>query len=261
VIAPDDLALQLVDSFARSPAEPREDLAPPRAVSPAPLGPETLIGPGPETGPGPDKAPPEAAPPDAASEERHDLLETLTRRSATRVWSQAPLPGPLLADIIGEGVAQDAEDWPGEQAWTPLEITVVAFRVEGMVPAVHRFDARGRTARAVMELPPPERRRTLTLQAEFGDAPAIVSVAVDLHTAEVRDGGHGYRTLLTRAGAAVHTMWLAGVSWGLTGSAFAGFIPASVRAPLRSDGTSRQQVFALALGHPPQAPPSGAPTP
>ncbi|MET9861097.1 nitroreductase family protein [Streptomyces smyrnaeus] len=244
MIAPDDLALQLVDSFADAPAQPRTEAAPLRAAPPAPLGPETPVGTGrdQDTGAG-----------------RLDLLATLRARRANRVWSPEPLAAPLLADIIAEGVEADAEEWPDEQPYTPLEITVVAFRVAGLAPAVHRFDGLARTARPVMELPPPQRRHTLTLQAEFADAPVIVSVAVDLRTAEARDGGHGYRTLLTRAGAAVHTMWLAGVSHGLTGSAFAGFIPASVRTPLRSDGTSRQQVFALALGHPPAAPPGGGP--
>ncbi|WP_369204969.1 nitroreductase family protein [Streptomyces sp. PU-14G] len=243
MIAPDDLALQLVESFQHAPAHPRADVPVQRAAHPRPLGPDVRVGPG------------------AADAERLDLLDTLRTRRASRLWSPEPLSAPLLADIVGEGAAADAEEWPDEQPYTPLEITVVAFRVAGMEPAVHRFDGLTRTTRPVMELPPPERRRTLTLQAEFGDAPALVSVAVDPHTAELRDGGHGYRTLLTRAGAAVHTMWLAGVSHGLTGSAFAGFIPASVRSPLRSDGTSRQQVFALALGHPPAAPPGDGATP
>ncbi|WP_181860836.1 nitroreductase family protein [Streptomyces diacarni] len=243
MIAPDDLALQLVESFQHAPAQPHADVPPQRADHPRPLGPDTRIGRG------------------TAETERLDLLDTLRTRRASRLWSPEPLPAPLLADIVGEGVTADVEEWPDEQHYTPLEITVVAFRVAGMEPAVHRFDGPARTTRPVMELPPPERRRTLTLQAEFGDAPAIVSVAVDPHTAELRDGGHGYRTLLTRAGAAVHTMWLAGVSHGLTGSAFAGFIPASVRTPLRSDGTSRQQVFALALGHPPADPPGGGAAP
>ncbi|MGP3987636.1 nitroreductase family protein [Streptomyces sp. 3N207] len=240
MIAPDDLAFQLVDSFASAPASPRTEAAPWRAAPPAPLGPAVEVGQEPDPG----------AP-------RLDLAATLQTRRANRVWSPEPLPAPLLADIIGEGVEADVEEWPDEQPYTPLEITVVAFRVTGLAPAVHHFDGLTRTARPVMELPPPEQRRSLTLQAEFGDAPAIVSVAVDLRTAEARDGGHGYRTLLTRTGAAVHTMWLAGVSHGLTGSAFAGFIPAAVRTPLRTDGTSRQQVFALALGYPPAAPPGG----
>ncbi|MGI5352486.1 nitroreductase family protein [Streptomyces sp. CA-250714] len=239
MIAPDDLALQLVDSFASAPASPRTEAAPRRAAAPAPLGPPVRLG----------RSPDPAAP-------RLDLLDTLEARRAHRVWSPEPLAAPLLADIIGEGVEADAEEWPDEQPHTPLEITVVAFRVAGLAPAVHHVDGTGRSAHPVMELPPPERRHTLTLQAEFGAAPAIVSVAVDLRTAEARDGGHGYRTLLTRVGAAVHSMWLAGVSHGLTGSVFAGFIPAAVRAPLRSDGTGRQQVFALALGHP-AGPPGG----
>jgi hypothetical protein len=54
--------------------------------------------------------------------------------------------------------------------------------------------------------------------------------------------------------AAAYTMWLDAVASGLVGTVFAGFIPASVRRPLKSDGTSRHQIFALALGAPMRAP-------
>ncbi|MFF8838278.1 hypothetical protein [Streptomyces sp. NPDC015130] len=179
----------------------------------------------------------------------HDLLTTLENRRSLRGFSQEPLPAGLLAGIMARTLDLDERD--ADDADCPLEITVVAHRLTGVTPAVHRFDAAASTFTPVMELPTGAARYGLTLQPEFSDAAAIVSIGVPLDAAVHRHGAHGYRLLLTRAGSAAYAMWLDGVAHGLVGSVFAGFIPAAVRGPLLSDGTSRQQIFALALGLPP----------
>ncbi|MFD3529914.1 hypothetical protein [Streptomyces sp. NPDC058664] len=191
----------------------------------------------------------------------HDLLTTLENRRSLRGFSSAPLPAGLLAGIMTRALAQDEatgiagttgpDRTDGTDADFPLELTVVASRLTGIAPAVHRFDAATSSFTPVMELPTGAARYGLTLQPEFSDAAAIVSIGVPLDAAVHRHGGHGYRLLLTRAGSAAYAMWLDGVAHGLVGSVFAGFIPAAVRGPLLSDGTSRQQIFALALGLPP----------
>ncbi|MEU3428488.1 hypothetical protein [Streptomyces gardneri] len=191
----------------------------------------------------------------------HDLLTTLENRRSLRGFSQEPLPAGLLAGIMSRALELDersadgtayADDADGaDGADCPLELTVVAHRLTGVTPAVHRFDAAASSFTPVMELPTGAARYGLTLQPEFSDAAAIISIGVPLDAAVHRHGGHGYRLLLTRAGSVAYGMWLDGVAHGLVGSVFAGFIPAAVRGPLLSDGTSRQQIFALALGLPP----------
>ncbi|MFE7581134.1 hypothetical protein ACFU5Y_06160 [Streptomyces gardneri] len=182
----------------------------------------------------------------------HDLLTTLENRRSLRGFSQEPLPAGLLAGIMARALELDereGDDADGTDC--PLELTVVAHRLTGVTPAVHRFDAAASSFTPVMELPTGAARYGLTLQPEFSDAAAIISIGVPLDAAVHRHGGHGYRLLLTRAGSVAYAMWLDGVAHGLVGSVFAGFIPAAVRGPLLSDGTSRQQIFALALGLPP----------
>ncbi|ALO09051.1 Nitroreductase [Streptomyces venezuelae] len=182
----------------------------------------------------------------------HDLLTTLENRRSLRGFSQEPLPAGLLAGIMARALELDERDAAyAEEADCPLELTVVAHRLTGVTPAVHRFDAAASSFTPVMELPTGAARYGLTLQPEFSDAAAIISIGVPLDAAVHRHGGHGYRLLLTRAGSVAYAMWLDGVAHGLVGSVFAGFIPAAVRGPLLSDGTSRQQIFALALGLPP----------
>ncbi|GAA1577982.1 nitroreductase family protein [Streptomyces globosus] len=237
--APHELAMDVLASFRDQRAgtgtalAERPAPAPAPAPSPQPLGPAVAVGP--------------YAPPTAP----HDLLTTLEHRRSLRGFSPAPLPAGLLADIMARALAADAEEDAADAADCPLEFTVVANRLTGIDPAVHRFDAAARTLTPVMELPTGAARYGLTLQPEFSDAAAIVSVGVPLDAAARRHGGHGYRVMLTRAGSAAYAMWLDGVAHGLVGSVFAGFIPAAVRGPLLSDGTTRQQVFALALGLPP----------
>ncbi|MDT9689111.1 nitroreductase family protein [Streptomyces sp. P9(2023)] len=180
----------------------------------------------------------------------HDLLTTLEHRRSLRGFSPEPLPAGLLADLMARALDLDG-DLDEDGAGCPLELTVVAHRLTGITPAIHRFDAAARSFTPVMDLPTGAARYGLTLQPEFSDAAAIISIGVPLDAAIHRHGGHGYRLLLTRAGSAAYAMWLDGVAHGLVGSVFAGFIPAAVRGPLLSDGTSRQQIFALALGLPP----------
>ncbi|WP_214326796.1 nitroreductase family protein [Nonomuraea sediminis] len=220
---PHEPATRLIAAF-REPAAARPGPARPRPA-PEPLGPATIA--------------PESGTP------RADLLTTLIRRRSERFYAPGPIHTGLLADIVTAGIREDAAAWPGEQ---PLQTDVVAFDVDGLEPAMYRFEADRRSFQPVAPLPPPEEREHLTLQAEFCRSPAIVSIAADLAEADRARGAHGYRMLLGRISAAAYTMWLDAVASGLAGTVFAGFIPASVRRALHSDGTSRHHVFALAVG-------------
>lgn len=177
-----------------------------------------------------------------------DLLTTLQRRRSLRFFEPKPVPARLLADIVARAIAMDVDSWPDEQANCPLQTDLVAFRVEELEPGMFSLDAHERSYTPIAPLPPPETLHDLTLQWEFCESAAIVSIAADLDRVSEMHGAHGYRLLLCRAAAAAYTMWLDAVSAGLAGTVFAGFIPASVRQPLRSDGASRHQIFALALG-------------
>ncbi|NUR91563.1 MAG: hypothetical protein HOY71_46455 [Nonomuraea sp.] len=170
---------------------------------------------------------------------RQDLLATLARRRSQRFFAPGSIPAGLLADVVDRGIAEDEAAWPGAQR---LQTDVVAFAVEGLEPAMYGYASRAYTP--VAPLPPERELESLTLQAEFCRSAAIVAIAVDLSGIDA----HGYRMLLGRAGAAAYTMWLDAVALGLAGTVFAGFIPASVRRPLRADGTGRHHVFALAVG-------------
>lgn len=179
---------------------------------------------------------------------RADLLTTLRTRRSTRFFDSSPVPASMLAGIMAHGIARDAESWADEQGCCGLSADVVAFRVDGLEPAMYSFDPPALSYTALASLPADEALRDMTVQSEFCDAAAIVMITGDVEHAAQTHGGHGYRLLMGRAGAAAYAMWLEAVAHGLIGTVFAGFIPASVRLPLHCDGSSRHQLFALALG-------------
>jgi nitroreductase len=192
---------------------------------------------------------------------RADLATVLQRRRSTRFFGPQPLPASSVRDIARDALAADRRETPIGNAGCPLEVFLLALRLDGLGPGAYRLDDEGRLW-PLGDLGRPA--RDLTIQSEFADAAAIISLAGDLTAADAASGAHGYRQLMTRAGTAAYDMWLDAVALGWAGTVFAGFIPASVRLPLASDGTDRHQLFALALGHPasfPAAAESAVPTP
>jgi nitroreductase len=239
--SPLDLATQMLAELASDRPAADGGVAVRTRTEPAPLGPAVIVG-------------------EVPRQARSSLFDALRRRTSQRFFTPEPIGATHIADLVARGLDADRAGWPDEQQAGALEISVVAFRVDGLEPGIYRLDIQARSYTPVAPLPADEARYDLTLQAEFCDSAAIVSLAADVDRIATSSGAHGYRMLMSRASAAAYTMWLDAVATGLAGTVFAGFIPASVRQPLHSDGTSRHQLFALALGEPvtPPKPPEVA---
>ncbi|SDN14350.1 hypothetical protein [Actinomyces ruminicola] len=177
------------------------------------------------------------------------LRETLDRRSSSLTYSTDGLfLAERLASLRG-ALRRDREDWGDVAEEVPLEGFVLALRCIDLAPGVYRVDADG--AAYIAQPPPPEHWEDFGVQKEFARAGAIVSVAADLDRADSWGGAHGYRVAMARASAAVYDFHLDCTGHGLVGTVFAGFIPASVRHLLKSDGASRHQMFAVTVAPPP----------
>ncbi|MFD9572209.1 nitroreductase family protein [Streptomyces sp. NPDC059982] len=193
----------------------------------------------------------------------------LKQRRSMRFFSPALVDASLVADVAAHGIEADIASWPDEQDQCSLQVNVVAFRLRGLEAGMYSLDTHNVTGHGPVErkyvqvapLPEAGALHSLTIQREFCESAAIVSLAADLDRASELHGAHGYRMLMGRAAAAAYTMWLDAVALGLVGTVFAGFIPTSVRQPLRSDGASRHQIFALALGGAPMPLPHILPGP
>jgi hypothetical protein len=184
------------------------------------------------------------------------LAATLVRRSAARAYSAAPLNQAKLLAGLTRGLAVQAAGWPDEGRCCPLQPVIVALNVQGLTPAIYLPDAASAVLTPVVNLPTPTWYPEMVLQKEFATAGAIVALFGNVDEAFRQHGGHGYRMLMGRAGAAGYAVWLEAVAAGLVGCVFAGFLPAAIRRPLGCDGVSRQQLFAVALGDAPQIPPA-----
>lgn len=191
-----------------------------------------------------------------------NLEQTLRRRRSLRFFAQSPLPAAAVGQVISAGLAEEKQGREQQDVGLPeLEITIAALRLDGLDRGFHQIYPGTQTAAKIAEEFDPSALESLTLQAEFANAAVIISLGADLAVAEARAGTHGYRLLMGRASAAAYAMWLHGVSRGWVGSVFAGLLPAALRQPVASDGTSRHQLFALALGAPPEETASAAPAP
>jgi hypothetical protein len=180
--------------------------------------------------------------------ERADLLDTLRDRRSTRFFGADGIAASRLADIVVAGISADSRLWSADDGLGAFEVNVVAFRIDGLEPAIYRLDIGTRGYLPIAPLPAATDIFDLTLQREFCASAAILSLSANLQAVDAAHGAHGYRMAMSRAAAVAYRMWLEAVSGGLVGSVFAGFIPASVRQTLRSDGSGRHQLFALALG-------------
>jgi hypothetical protein len=170
-------------------------------------------------------------------------------RQAVRFYSSEPVEPADLHAMLREGLAADLAGWPGANAdGLALTLLVVASRVTSVPRGIYEYA--GDTLRLVAPLEVPEQMEPLVLQREFAWAPVIIVAVGPLGRALARDGSHGYRALLARAGGLVHAGWMAGVRRGLVGCAFAGLLPYVLRERAGVDGYRSAPLFAFAVGRP-----------
>ncbi len=178
----------------------------------------------------------------------------LRARKSVRAFSSRPVPASAIGASIDAGIAADGELWPDENArGVDLELVLIAWSVDRLAPGIYVRESE--SFRFVGD--PPERgaRGSVALQRGLQSAPALLLASGNLLASCARHGDHGYRLLLSRAGAACYTAWLAAIDEGLAGVVFNGFQPAAARH-IFGPSMARRQLFALALGYPAD----GAPT-
>ncbi|MFI1799337.1 nitroreductase family protein [Streptomyces sp. NPDC020379] len=177
-------------------------------------------------------------------------LETaLRRRKSVRAYDGEPVPVELLASVVRQAADFDRSAWPDHEGGAGLEFLVAARSVAGLPQGLYLHSADRGDFTPLAELPDGSAAADLVLQLEYADAPAIVIVCGPLAASLDRHGEHGHRLLLTRAGAAAQTAWLAALSHGLSGSIFAGFLAAALKPLVAVDGYRNVQLLAFSLGY------------
>lgn len=187
-------------------------------------------------------------PPEAQSK---PIDEALVERASIRHYAQRPITQRQLSSILKIAAEGDKQDWPGEEeAGAGIDFLVVAWRLEGVEPAVYRYEASTHTLARLGPVPDQKTEAVrMVLQVEFADAPVIVLTVGNLAAASELYGGWGHRQLLLRAGAAGQRMWMASIGVGLVGTVFAGFLNRAARSVAGVDGYRKAGLFAYSTGY------------
>lgn len=184
-------------------------------------------------------------------EELRPWSDVLAERTSLRYFEDRPITAADLSSLLHAAVGSDREAYPAEvEAGLGLQLLAATRAVDGIAPALHVLVDDGQALQRIADLPQGDAAADLVLQREFADAALTVLVVGDLEAACARHGDHGHRSLLIRAGAAAHAVWLTAIARGLGGSVFAGALPGALRELAAVDGARRLQLFACAVGHP-----------
>lgn len=189
--------------------------------------------------------------PEPESDELRPWSDVLSARTSLRYFEDRPISTADVAAVLHAAVCGDRAAYPAEvEAGLGLQLLAATRAVDGIAPALHVLVPDGRALQRIADLPQGDAAADLVLQREFADAALTVLVIGDLEAACARHGDHGHRSLLIRAGAAAHAVWLTAIARGLGGSVFAGALPGALRELAAADGARRLQLFACAVGHP-----------
>jgi hypothetical protein len=183
------------------------------------------------------------------------LGAALSVRRAVRHWRADPLQLADLSGVCGDAVAAAGNWADSARLGLAAELIVVARSVDAIPLGIYRYRDRSADLVQLIAIEHADALRAFVIQREFADAPAILVAVGPLASSLGAYGSHGYRTLLTRAGAMLGAGWLAGVRRGLAGCAFAGLLPHVLREHAGVDGFHRIAPLALAIGYPQAAQP------
>ena len=183
--------------------------------------------------------------------ESQPLYDSIVGRTSLRFYSEQTLSAEQVATMLYSASLGDRQDWPEEiEAGLDLRLLLVAWRVEGIAPAVYQYELEQHTLVAVGPAPDQKTEGTnIVLQTEFADAPVIVIITGNLAAASRRHGPWGHRQLLLRAGSAGHRLWFASLGVGLVGTVFAGFLPRAAQRIAGINGYTTASLLAYSTGY------------
>jgi SagB-type dehydrogenase family enzyme len=181
------------------------------------------------------------------------LGSALAARRSLREFGSSPLRLSALATLLDAayGVVRTPEGLrrsvPSGGALYPLELYVVAARVEGLDPGLYHFDP---LERSLEELEPgriPDLESGLVYR-EQARAPAHLVLTAVFWRSRFKYGLRGYRFALLEAGHVMQNVLLACAALGLAGLAIGGFYDRRLERLLAIDGVNEGVLYCAAVG-------------
>ena len=147
------------------------------------------------------------------------------RRTARRFRGDAIHLEQVSAFLYAAVQADRHDGFVSDAQLGTLHLLVAARRVNGIPPALYRFDVDAHALLPGGSLPTPAEERAIFRDEAFPGAPIFVWICGDVAKVCDMEGGFGHRKLLLRAGAMANRLWLGALAVGLDGAIVAGLWP------------------------------------
>jgi len=191
---------------------------------------------------------------------RMPLGTALVRRRSVRSFAGTPLRLPELAALLragygvtgelrGESEAQPLRAAPSGGALYPLELSVVARRVDGLESGLYHFDPLDDVLEVAGGEHPAVAETTPFTDVADGAAAVIVVSAV-FWRSRFKYGLRGYRFTLLEAGHVTQNVLLAATSLGLGAVALGGFYDRRVDELIGVNGVDESALYLVCVGAP-----------
>jgi SagB-type dehydrogenase family enzyme len=134
----------------------------------------------------------------------------------------------------------------------PLELYVLAHRVDGLAPGIHHYAPLHHGLEQLVDVPvPPHVVADLFLgQPYVGDAGVVVVLTAVVRRCLVKYGDRGYRYVLFEAGHVAQNLNLAAAAAGLGSCNLGGFFDQDLADVLGLDTEEEVPVYGVAIGRP-----------
>ncbi len=168
--------------------------------------------------------------------------------------SRAPAPESRLSLVelatltcaLNGRLEHEGRTIPSGGALYPLELYLLANRVEGVRAGVHHFDPFDRS----LELLPGDAGRLTgaLVDPELARAPAVLAVTGVFWRSRFKYGHRGYRFTLLEAGHAMQNALLSAAALGLDALPIGGYYDSVVDGILGVNGVDESTIYLLAVG-------------
>jgi SagB-type dehydrogenase family enzyme len=186
------------------------------------------------------------------------LTALLRARRSGREFGDAGLPLGALATLLHCAYGAVSTDAPPRRtvpsggALYPLELYVVATRVEALREGIYHYDPLGHGLEVLELAAVGARLAELHLYPELAPAPVLLALTGVFGRSRFKYGLRGYRFTLLEAGHVVQNVVLAATALELTAIPIAGVDDRELERLLRVDGVDESVVYCAAVGRPPE---------
>jgi SagB-type dehydrogenase family enzyme len=185
------------------------------------------------------------------------LADALARRRSSRAFGAYPVSWRDLASLLyaaygvtasPEGTPQRFRTAPSGGALYPLELYVLARRVDGLDPGMYHFDPLEHALESLPSGTSPV-GASLTPYGDLLESSALtVAITAMFWRSRFKYGARAYRFTLLEAGHVAQNLLLAATSLGLAALPLGGFYDRDVDAQLGIDGIHEASLYLIPVG-------------